>query len=112
MKYERTCPICGKKFTATRRDALCCSGACRKQKTRITRQENEEGRILEELRMTLPRPQKPRPATVENMAETLTSLKGNTTALRYYAKSCAPSIRPRLTVLADCIDQAMKEVGF
>lgn len=112
MKYERTCPICGKKFTAKRRDALCCSSTCRKQKTRLARQENDEDRIVEELRMALPKPQKPKPATVENIAETLTNIKGNTTALRFYARSCPISIRPRLTVLADCIDEALKGVGF
>lgn len=97
---------------AKRRDALCCSGACRKQKTRLARQENDEQRIVEELRMALPRPQKPKPATVDNIAETLTDIKGSTTALRFYARSCPVSIRPRLTILADCIDEAMKGVGF
>lgn len=112
MEYERKCIICGKHFIAKRKDASCCSSTCRKQKTRLTRMEEEEGRIIEELRMALPRPQKPRPATIDNIAETLTEIKGNTTALRYYARSCAPSIRPNLTILADCIDEAIKEVGF
>lgn len=112
MRYERKCIICGTQFIATRKDAACCSPACRKQKERLIKREDEEGRILEDLRMALPRPQKPRPATINNIADTLTDLKGTTTMLRFYARSCEPSIRPRLTVLADCIDEAIKEVGF
>lgn len=112
MEYEKTCPICGRRFVASRRDALCCSASCRKQKVRLARLEQDEQRIIGDLRMAPPRPQRPRAATTENIADALTELKGCTTALRYFARSCNPIIRPRLTVLADCIDEAMKEVGF
>lgn len=112
MEYKKTCPICGKEFTATRRDAMCCSSKCRVRKTReIQMMQDEEG-ILLSLRMMPPAPRKAKPATTENIAEVLTALKGETTALRFYARSCPNFLRPRLTVLADCIDESMKELGF
>lgn len=112
MEYQRTCPVCGRQFTSTRRDALCCSSTCRSRKLRETRYANDEQKIVEQLRMALPRPQKPRPATTENIAEVLTELKGCTTALRYFSRSCSPSIRTRLIILSDCIDEAIKGVGL
>lgn len=112
MEYKKTCPICGKEFTATRRDAMYCSSKCRVRKTReIQMMQDEEG-ILLSLRMMPPAPRKAKPATTENIAEVLTALKGETTALRFYARSCPNFLRPRLTVLADCIDESMKELGF
>lgn len=72
----------------------------------------DEDGIIQELRMTPAAPRKAKPATTENIAQTLTDIKGDTTALRFYARSCAPFLRPRLNILADCIDQSMKEVGF
>lgn len=112
MEYKKTCPICGKEFTATRRDAMCCSSKCRVRKTReIQMMQDEEG-ILLSLRMMPPAPRKAKPATTENIAEVLTALKGETTSLRFYARSCPIFLRPRLTILADCIDESMKELGF
>lgn len=73
--------------------------------------QDEEG-ILLSLRMMPPAPRKAKPATIENIAEILTALKGETTALRFFARSCPNFLRPRLTVLADCIDESMKELGF
>ena len=112
MEYKKTCPICGKEFTAARRDAMCCSSRCRVRKTREAQMLQDEEGILLSLRTMPPAPRKAKPATTENIAEVLTALKGETTALRFYARSCPIFLRPRLTVLADCIDESMKELGF
>lgn len=82
------------------------------RKMRTAREEQDEGAMLHRLRMAPPAPRPPRPATVGNIAELMTDIRGCTTALRFYARSCPPLLRPRLTVLADCIDEAMKGVGL
>lgn len=82
------------------------------RKKRDMERMTDEQAMLLQLRNTLPAPRKPKPATPDNIAETLTAIKGETSALRFYARSCPAPLRPRCTVLADCIDQAMREVGF
>lgn len=82
------------------------------RKMRAAKAERDEGRMLERLRMAPPAPRKPKPATVDNVSELICAIKGDTTALRFYARSCPVALRPRLTVLADCIDEALRGVGL
>lgn len=106
------CIICGKEFQTTRKDAACCSSTCRQRKLRQAHEAEVRGNLLCEIRMAPPRPRAPRPATVENIADSITCIKGDLTALRFYARSCPPSLRPALIAFCDAVDVAFEETGL
>lgn len=106
------CLVCGKEFETTRKDAVCCSPACRQRKYREAREAEHLGNLLCEIRLAPPKPRPPKPATVDNIAESITTIKGELTALRFYARSCPPSIRPNIIAFCDGVDIALKETGL
>lgn len=112
MKHLVKCLVCGKEFETTRTDAVCCSPACRQRKYRAAREAERLGNLLCEIRMATPQPRPPKPATVNNIADSITAIKGELTALRFYARSCPPSIRPNIIAFCDGVDVALKETGL
>lgn len=70
------------------------------------------GQIVQRIRMAPPIPVKPKPATVENVADSVMMARAASTSLRRYALSCVPSLRASCSVIADGIDSALKEAGL
>lgn len=106
------CLVCGKEFKTTRKDAICCGPKCRQRKLRQAREAEALGNLLCEIHMAPPRPRAPKPATVENVADSIACIKGDLTALRFYVRSCPPSLRPALIAFCDAVDVAFEETGL
>ena len=77
------------------------------RKLRDARFADESGNLLSQIKMT-----PPKPATVNNIADSIVAIKGECTALRFYARSCPVSIRPNITAFCDCVDVALEETGL
>lgn len=82
------------------------------RKLRDARFADESGNLLSQIKMTPPKPVPPKPATVNNIADSIVAIKGECTALRFYARSCPVSIRPNITAFCDCVDVALEETGL
>lgn len=112
METIKTCPVCGSDFAAKRSTAVYCSPACRKASQRKRQLEEDSGHLIQVIKMAPPRPVKPKPATVDNIADAVMMARAASTSLNRYALSCAPALRAICLKAALGIDEALREAGL